>query len=345
MTFSLWIVRIMKKQLVILFLVGLALAACAPEKRKADTSDSNLEIKIGRFDQDFWAMKGQDLPAALAHVDSLYPDFLPIYLERVVQFGKKDDSLTVFTLQKFFADTAVIHLYGDALRAYQYIEPIEADLTQAFRRANYFFPDKTTPHFYMHVSGLNQSVVVGEGFLSLSIDNYLGESYPLYERVGIYNYLRQNMCPEKVVPDYVVAWLTSEFPFVPRTGELMEELLYRGKILYVASVLLPDVDESVLMGYTPEQWKWCQKHESEMWLTMIEGKHLFSHDSMLRVKYLNDAPFTSLFSQESPGRAGAYIGWQIIENYMKANPDVSPLDLLYSVNASYILQQSGYDPR
>jgi len=335
----------MKKQVFLLLLVSFTLAACAPEKRKADISDSDLEVKIGRFDQDFWAMKGQNIPQALTQLDSLYPDVLPLYLQKVVQFGKVDDAITVVTLEKFFADTAVVHLYTDALHAYEHVEPIESDLTQAFRRVHFFFPDKKMPHFYMHISGLNQSVVVGDGFLSLSIDNYLGANYPLYERLGIYNYLRQNMCPEKVVPDYVVAWLTSEFPFVPHTGELMEELLYRGKILYVASVLLPDVEESVLMGYTPEQWKWCQKHESEMWLTMIEGKHLFSHDSMLRVKYLNDAPFTSIFSQESPGRAGMYVGWQIIENYMKSNPDVSPLDLLHSVNASYILQQSGYDPR
>ena len=335
----------MKKDFSLLLLLVFALVACAPEKRKADISDSDLEVKIGRFDQDFWAMNHQNIPKELAHLDSLYPDILPVYLERIVQFGKVEDSVTVITLQKFFADTSVVHLYTDALHTYEDVKPIERDLTQAFRRVHYFFPDKKIPRFYMHVSGLNQSAVVGDGFISLSIDNYLGVDYPLYERLGIYNYLRQNMCSEKVVPDYIVAWLTSEFPFVPHTGELMEEILYRGKILYIASVLLPDVKESLLMGYTLEQWTWCQKHESDMWLTMIEGKHLFTHDSMMRVKYLNDAPFTSIFSQESPGRAGVYIGWQIIESYMGKNPDVSPLDLLHSVNASYILQQSGYDPR
>ena len=335
----------MKKNGFLLLLILFAFVACTGEKRKADTSDSDLEVKIGRFDQDFWAMKGQDIPVALAHLDSLYPDLLPIYLQRVVEFGTVDDSLIVVTLQHFFADTSVVHLYSDALAAYGNVESIERDLTQAFRRANYFFPDKETPKFYMHVSGLNQSVVVGDGFLSLSSDTYLGTDYPLYEKVGIYGYLRQNMSPEKVVPDYVVAWLTSEFPFVSYSGELLEEILYRGKILYLASVLLPDEEESLLMGYTPEQWSWCQKNESNMWLTMIQGKHLFSHDGMMRVKYLNDAPFTSLFSQESPGRAGVYIGWQIIESYMKAHPDVSPLDLMRSVNAAYILQQSGYNPR
>jgi len=334
----------MKKTVFLFLLLIFALVACVPEKRKADISNSDLEVNIGRFDQDFWAMNSQNMPKALAHLDSLYPDILPVYLEHVVQFGKVEDSVTVVTLQKFFADTSVVHLYTDALHAYENVKPIESDLTQAFRRVHYFFPDKKVPHFYMHVSGLNQSAVVGDGFISLSIDNYLGVDYPLYQQLGIYNYLRQNMCAQKVVPDYVVAWLTSEFPFVPHTGELMEEILYRGKILYIASVLLPDVNESLLMGYTPEQWTWCQKHESDMWLTMIEGKHLFTHDSMMRVKYLNDAPFTSVFSQDSPGRAGVYIGWQIIESYMKKNPDVSPLDLLHSVNASYILQQSGYDP-
>lgn len=335
----------MKKNSLLLLIVTLLFASCGHEKRKADISDIHLEVKIERFDQDFWAMNGQDIPTALVRLDSVYPAILPVYLERVVEFGKVDDSLTVVTLQSFFADTSVVKLYSDALRTFNNVGPFEKELTLAFRRANYFFPEKQIPTIYMHISGLNQSVVVGEGFLSLSSDAYLGVDYPLYEQVGIYRYLRQNMIPEKVVPDYVIAWLTSEFPFVSYSGELLEEILYRGKILYVASLLLPEVEESLLIGYTADQWKWCHANESEMWLTMIQGKHLFSHDSMIRVKYLNDAPFTSLFSQDSPGRAGVYIGWQIIENYMETNPDVSPLDLMRSGNAAYILQQSGYNPR
>ena len=100
----------MKKNGFLLLLILFAFVACTGEKRKADTSDSDLKVKIGRFDQDFWAMKGQDIPVALAHLDSLYPDLLPIYLQRVVEFGTVDDSLTVVTLQHFFADTSVVHL-------------------------------------------------------------------------------------------------------------------------------------------------------------------------------------------------------------------------------------------
>lgn len=335
----------MKKNGFLLLVVVFALTACSPEKRKADISDSDVEVKIGRFDQDFWAMNRSDLPQALSDLNKLYPDVLPVYLERVVEFGKVGDAQTIQTLNHFFADTAVIRLYTDSEQKFQQVSSYETELTDAFRRAHYFFPERQIPKLYMHVSGLNQSMVVGEGFISASIDTYLGADYPLYDRIGIYSYLYQNMIPEKLVPDYVVAWLTSEFPFVPHTGELMEELLYRGKILYVASVLLPNFPESLLIGYTSEQWQWCKDNEANMWLAMISGKHLFSRDHLLRVKYLNDAPFTSLFSQASPGRAGAYVGWQIIESYMDNNQDVTPAELMNMVNANTLLQKSDYNPR
>ena len=186
-------------------------------------------------------------------------------------------------------------------------------------------------------------MVVGDGFVSGSIDNYMGSDYPLYARVGIYRYLRQNMRPEKLVPDYIVAWLTTEYPFVQHSGELVEEMIYRGKILYTASVLLPNLPDSVIIGYSADQWKWCLKYEHDMWMVLVGSKHLFSRDAMIRIKYMNDAPFTKPFTQESPGRAGAFVGWRIVEQYMREHPEVSPKELLLRT-ADEIMRETPYNP-
>ncbi len=322
---------------------GIMMAACDNAKRSADTSGIELDVKIERFDSALWAMNRKDLPTALHALDSAYPDITPVYLERVVEFGSIDDTLTTFTLQKFFADTAVAQLYTDVLSRFDNLSEEENELNETFKRAKVFFPEKATPRFYTHLSGLNQSMVVGDGFISASIDNYMGADYPLYEKVGIYGYLRQNMQPEKLVPDYVVAWLSSEFPFVPRTGELQEEMIYRGKILYVASILLPEKPDSLFIGYTKAQWDWCKKYKSDMWMVLVKSKHLFSRDAMIRAKYLNDSPFTTPFTQQSPGRAGTYIGWQIVEQYMKEHREVSPKELML-MPANDIMRKTPYNP-
>ncbi|MDR1591879.1 MAG: hypothetical protein LBS16_03220 [Prevotellaceae bacterium] len=322
----------------------LVLVCCTTEKRRADLSGIDFDVEIGRFDKDFWALKGSDYAVTLPALQAKYPDFLPVYLEHILEFGSVEDSLTRVELARFFADTTVAHLYTDALTAYEHVDDIEKKLTDAFRRGHYFFPNLPIPKCYMHASGLNQSVVIGDGFISLSIDNYLGTDYPIYQGV-IYNYLIRNMIRSKAPSDYVIAWLSSEFPFSPTSGQLLEELIYHGKIMYLTSILMPDEKEHLLIGYTEAQWSWCKKYERDMWMTLIENKHLFTTENIWRAKYLNDAPFTSPFTQESPGRAGVYIGWQIIESYMQRNATVTPLELILDLDAQHLLENSGYNPK
>ena len=73
--------------------------------------------------------------------------------------------------------------------------------------------------------------------------------------------------------------------------------------------------------------------------------HIFSTDLMTMNKYINDAPFTSTISQESPGRLGIWVGWQIVNEYMKKNSDISLKELIQSTDYQNILTQSEYNPK
>jgi hypothetical protein len=193
------------------------------------------------------------------------------------------------------------------------------------------------------VSGLNQSLIIDETFMPLSIDNYLGEEYPLYKQIGIYKYQRPNMRREKVASDYITAWLTSEFS-TSLANNLLTDIIHRGKILYTVSVLLPETPEYVIMGYSKAQWEWVKKNESTMWETLVYTKDLYTTNMITKNKYINDGPFTLPFTQESPGRAGVWIGWQIVESYMRHNPEISIQQLLQQPDAQVILNNSNYRP-
>jgi uncharacterized protein YjaZ len=121
-------------------------------------------------------------------------------------------------------------------------------------------------------------------------------------------------------------------------------MIYRGKLAYLTSLLLQSDPDELIVGYTKEQLQWCKQYEKDMWGSLIESKHLFSNESIWRMKYLEEAPFTQPFTQKSPGRAGVYIGWRIVESYMENNPKVTPLELVQNTDAQQILEQSGYNP-
>lgn len=337
----------MNKKLLILAIAAVLFCACKKEKREAKIDNIALDLNIERFDRDFWNLREDTLHLAtqLDALNEKYPFWTDDYLCRVLQLGRTyNDSSVLFILPKFLNDTNVSALYVDAMKHYEDVTDIEKPLGEAFKRAKYFFPDIETPAVYMHISGLNQSICVGQGYLSISIDNYLGADYPIYQG-HIYDYLLPNMRREMIVPDVLRAWMESEFPFYPQEGELLEDLIYEGKLVYLTSVLAPELPDTILMGYSAEQLFWCEQSEPAMWDKIREEGHLFSHESVWRAKYLHNAPFTSPFTQNSPGRGGVYLGWKIVECYMNRNKDITPLQLMENTNYRQILEQSEYNPK
>lgn len=333
----------MKRYAYIILIIAFALIGCKREKRHADLTGIDFEVKIERFDSAFWTLDTTKVAEEFQRLMVEYPDITPIYTENVVRFGHPDSAITHETYLFFRRDTAVQRLYTDALKIYSDMSDIERDLTTAFRRARYFLPQFATPNVYCHVSGLNQSLIIDETFISLSIDNYLGADYPLYKHIGIYKYQRPNMRREKVASDYITAWLSSEFS-TSLANNLLTDIIHRGRILYTVSVLLPETPEHVIMGYSKEQWDWVKNNETSMWNSLIYTKDLYTTNMITKNKYINDGPFTLPFTQESPGRAGVYIGWQIVESYMRHNPEISIQQLLQQPDAQVILNNSNYKP-
>lgn len=334
----------MKKWSLILCLF--LLWGCKTERRKIDVSNSDIKTIIQRFDIDFWNIDLKHFRNSIGELQKKYPQLLPLYTEQALNIGEWDsnDCEEILT-NYFYPDSTIQSLYIDCLKKYSDVSDLNKALSKAFQRANAVFPEKNIPEIYFHVSaGANPNpILYKDSLISLSIDNYLGEDYPLYQN-AVYGYLRYNMRREKVVPDIVTIWLARNFPFSPQSGQLLDEMLYRGKIMYLLATFLPDESEANLMGYTPEQWQWCCKQEKDLWMSIVERKHLFSTEGILITKYLNDAPFTSYFSQESPGRCGVFIGWRIIESYMKNNPKVSLQELMNNTDYKTILEQSVYNP-
>jgi uncharacterized protein YjaZ len=111
-------------------------------------------------------------------------------------------------------------------------------------------------------------------------------------------------------------------------------------------LLIPNESDAVKMGYTPEQIKWCEENEPQIWMYFIENKLLFDSDSKLYSRFLQKAPFSKFYldlDSESPGRVGVWIGWQIVRSYMKNN-NVT-LQQLFAANAKEIFDNSKYKPK
>ena len=108
--------------------------------------------------------------------------------------------------------------------------------------------------------------------------------------------------------------------------------------------MYPELDEGFKMGFTDDQMKWCRNNEKQMWTHLVEEKLLFSSDPLVIRKLVEDAPHTSYYTEESPGRAAVWQGWQIIKAYVSNHPQL-PLHQVFSQrNYQEILRGSRYNP-
>ena len=91
--------------------------------------------------------------------------------------------------------------------------------------------------------------------------------------------------------------------------------------------------------------QWALKNEGNIWAFLIEQQLLFSADPQGITKLMTDAPFTSGFANNSPGRLGAFTGWQIVRDYMKEADGITLRQLMEDTDAQKILKVSKYKPR
>jgi len=73
---------------------------------------------------------------------------------------------------------------------------------------------------------------------------------------------------------------------------------------------------------------------------------LYSTDHQLGPRFLDPAPFSKFrleLDNESPGRLGRYMGWQIVRAFMARN-NLSPQQLL-ELPAEEVFRRSNYKPK
>jgi hypothetical protein len=82
-----------------------------------------------------------------------------------------------------------------------------------------------------------------------------------------------------------------------------------------------------------------------MWQYLVENDLVFKTDHFIIRKLIGEAPFTSYFTNESPGRAALWLGFRIVESYMARNKGIGLESLMNDINIQGILEKSKYNPQ
>lgn len=333
----------MQKQIKIILcaaVLGIACLCCFRcSGNKAN--ERSPEFTIIRFDTDLYQYLIQNAPDSVLQKEK---DFLDVLGEGIFAIGKSDSTVFFSELKNYFSDSTLMRIYRDEQDKFTNITELNRELSEGLYIFLQQFPQIKPPKIYMHVSGFNRNVVVTDDILSLSADKYLGADYPVYQEF-FYDYQRQLMSPDRIVPDYLLGFMMANLPFRGDEDVLLDRMLYEGKLRYMLSQILPKRQAWEYVGYDKEQYDWCTLHQSLIWKTILEKHHLFTADYLTTNQYLKEAPHTAALPIESPGRTGIWIGYQIITAYMNQKPNTGWKELMENIDYREILKQSKYKPK
>lgn len=328
----------------IIFLTAF-LFSCKQNPLKVDISKIEKEIEVVRFDNELFSVNDNDIINSVVEISNKYPEFFDLFTYKVIQVGGIGDTLFFEAIKHFLTDTMILNVKKLVDTEFPDFDKTEKQLVKAFKYFQYHFPDKQLPTIFAYVSGFNQSVVTAENIIGISLDKYLGRDcgyYKLLNSTPQYKIL--NMHKEKIASDVAYAWAVTEFEYTNKTTTLLDNMIHHGKLMYFVDAMLPEMHDSLKIGYTGLQNEWCKRNEAQMWSQLIENKMLYSNKRMDVIRYINNSPTTSGFPLESPGRTGVWIGWQIVREYMKKHPDITLLELMQNSNYQQILNDSKYFP-
>lgn len=306
----------------------LTLGCKETDKREEEIANIPIDLEVFRFDREFAEAKPLDIPK----LKSKYPYLFP------AQFS---DSIWVAKL----TDTLQVELSGEVDKAFGSFEQEAESLESLFKHIKYYFPNVVVPKVVTLTSDVryNDRIILTDTLLLVGLDNYLGQDHHFYE--GIQRYISAGLDKQYLASDVASAFAKKVLNY-PRNRSFLSRMVYYGKELYLKDRLLPANTDAQKIGYTQDQMDWATANEEQMWRYFVERELLYSTDSQLDRKFLDPAPFSKFgleLDNESPGRLGRYMGWQIVRAFMENNS--VGLQQLLDMPADELLKKSNYKPR
>lgn len=229
--------KLMKKSGWLLLVASFLLSACEL-RLKPFEEESEHRMEVFRYDR----LESQYLTtgdfSALQQMSTEYPMETRTLIEDILHIGEVNDPQINKKFLTFFQDSTLQMIVSDAESQYANMDDINQQLNKAFFNLKGRIPDMPLPQVYAQIGALDQSIVIGNQSIGISLDKYLGEDYPLYKKFYSASQLKA-MSRSYIVPDCLSFYLLSLYPmpdFEQRSQ--IDRDLHIGKIMWVCNQAL-----------------------------------------------------------------------------------------------------------
>ena len=302
---------------------------CSSEKKiNSEIEKIPLEIKFDRFDLKFASINKK----AFQNFKKKYKFLFPSQFHDSIWMKRKDDSIQIM-------------LQNEVNKVFPDINKLERESENIYKHLKYNFPRIKVPKFLTLINNVDyqNKIIFADTIILISLDTFLGSTNKIYH--GIPNYIKSDMDKSRF-GSILVDEIASSIIEAPKGRFFLDRIIYKGKTLLLKDFILPLSSDETKIGYTKEQINWAIQNEEYIWKYFIGNEFLFKTDDDLTDRFIIPAPFSKFYLEidnESPGKIGQWIGWQILRSFRKKNPSFKIADIL-NLSSEELFKKANYKP-
>jgi len=327
-----------------LCLPALLLFSCGPDAEKncafiPDTG-TKVQLVVEALEDSLPAIRGKE---DLVRFMTAHPDTRDIFFNRQAY---PNDSVFINRLSARFTNPHIDTLLQETHRVFGNGQFLRNEFTQAYTNLNYYYPDYTPPRIQTLISGLETDLFVTDSTIYVGLDYFLGKGAK-FRPNNMYLYMLRRYSRDFIVPSVML--LTGVDSRFNKSNEedktMLAEMITYGKAYYFAKRMMPCVSDTLLMGYTTQEWAGSVAYEHLIWSRLVQDEALYSTSHLVKQRYIAERPKTVEVGEDCPGRIAQWVGWRIVEKFMEENPEITLPQLMEISDAQRIFKESGYKPR
>jgi len=339
--------------------ISLATLLCACRSHQGpDVSGIPVSLTVERFEQDFFSMDTNNLSRSLDVLYRKYPGFFADFSTHIMGLPAASDSApkVMQLIRQFLHDYRPV--YDSVEKKFPDMDAERREIVTGLKHVKYYFPGYALPTrlitfigpmdaFFEASTGSYGDAIVTDG-LATGLQLHLGAGFSMYQSemgLSLYPaYLSRKFAPEYIPVNCIKNVVDDLFPDHSGERTLIEQMVEKGKRLYVLDQLMPDTPDTLKIGYTAKQLKGCRDNEGLIWNYFIKNGLVYNNDPSIIKNYIGDSPGTPEFGDGAPGYIGLFTGWQIVRKYMDKHEGNS-LATLMSTDPKKLFEESGYRPK
>lgn len=332
----------MKKSFFLIIGILFFFSSCTSKKEAIEVSKEELII-IHLEDSLFQAENVVDLQQTLSNHLPLAADYflvdssnLPIFAEALYSMTRNEN------LKEFYYQSKEEQFFGS--------DYWEKDLKNLLGRIKTLYPEKKVPIVYTLFTGFgggsnfsSPALMINDEYLAIGLDYFMGEKGK-FIAPELYQYQLKRFSPQGMVSQIALEYAGLFNQHEKKNVNLLSDMIWAGKNYYFAKNILPKLMDSTLFGYSSKEIEDSEKFESTIWEHFVKNSLLYKEDELTKTKYMGDRPKTLEIGPACPGSIGRWLGYRIIDSYMKNHPEIELKDLMKELNINKLFRESGYQP-